>query len=64
VQSEREREAENERAQSEAPQAYLDAMDALLRAVSLTESSGKSKFINRELAQARTIMVIATQTSP
>jgi uncharacterized protein YjbI with pentapeptide repeats len=71
VQSERELKAEqaqqesalrveDQRAQSEALQAYLDAMDRLLRDVSLTESSDQLTFINRELAQARTTTVIAT----
>jgi uncharacterized protein YjbI with pentapeptide repeats len=60
VQSKREREAENQRAQSEALQAYLNAMDALLRDVSLSDVSDQSTFINRELAQARTITIIAT----
>lgn len=55
-----EREAENQRAQSEALQAYLDAMDALLRDVSLTDSPDQSTYFNRELAQARTITIIAT----
>jgi hypothetical protein len=59
-QREREQRIANERAQDEALQAYLDAMDnALLRRPSLAESPDESTFISRELAQARTTTIIA-----
>jgi uncharacterized protein YjbI with pentapeptide repeats len=60
-QREREQRIANERAQDEALQSYLDAMDdALLRHLSLEDaSSDHSSFISRELAQARTTTLIA-----
>lgn len=52
------RETEEDRAQNEAVQAYLDAMDALLRDTDLRGND--ATFINRGLAQARTTTIIAT----
>jgi uncharacterized protein YjbI with pentapeptide repeats len=52
------RETEDNRAQNEAVQAYLDAMDTLLKDESLRDSD--ATFIDRGLAQARTTTLIAT----